>query len=83
LSEVEDLLRQVTQPLCLIWGERDRILPRKQGVWLQEHLPRAELHILPGVGHAPQEEAPEWVNEIIIAFLARTLKNYPESKLHL
>jgi pimeloyl-ACP methyl ester carboxylesterase len=82
LSQVADLLRQVNQPLCLIWGEHDRILPRQQGVWLKEHLPRVELHILPGVGHAPQEEAPEVVNEIIIAFLARSLKNYRESKLH-
>jgi pimeloyl-ACP methyl ester carboxylesterase len=82
LSQVADLLRQLTQPVCLIWGEQDLILPPKQGFWLKEHLPRAELQILPGVGHAPQEEAPELVNEIIIAFLARSLKNYREDKLH-
>jgi pimeloyl-ACP methyl ester carboxylesterase len=46
-----------------------------QAAWLTERLPQAELHLLPEVGHAPQEEAPELVNEIIIAFLARTLKN--------
>ncbi len=80
LSQVADLLSQVPQPLCLIWGEQDRILPRRQGFWLKDHLPRAELQILPGVGHAPQEEAPDLVNEIIIAFLARSLKNYQESK---
>jgi pimeloyl-ACP methyl ester carboxylesterase len=75
LPQLIDLLGQVSRPVCLIWGERDRILPRQQGVWLQEHLSRAELHILPNVGHAPQEEAPELINEIIIAFLARSLKN--------
>jgi pimeloyl-ACP methyl ester carboxylesterase len=82
LSQVAELLRQLTQPVCLIWGEQDRILPRQQGFWLKKHLPRAELHILPEVGHAPQEEAPELVNEIIIAFLSRSLKNYHENKLH-
>ncbi len=82
LSQVADLLRQLSQPLCLIWGKQDRMLPLKQGVWLKEHLPRTELHILSEVGHAPQEEAPEVVNEIIIAFLDRSLKNYRESKLH-
>ena len=75
LSQAESLLGEIRQPLCLIWGERDRILPKKQAFWLKERLPRAELHILPEVGHAPQEEAPERVNEIIIAFLARSLKN--------
>jgi pimeloyl-ACP methyl ester carboxylesterase len=75
LSQVEALLRQVRQPICLIWGKRDRILPISQAAWLTERLPQAELHLLPDVGHAPQEEAPELVNEIIIAFLARTLKN--------
>jgi pimeloyl-ACP methyl ester carboxylesterase len=75
LPQVADLLAHIPQPLCLIWGERDRILPPKQAVWLKKHLPRAELQILPQVGHAPQEEAPDLVNEIIIAFLARSLKN--------
>jgi len=75
LPEVEALLRQVRQPVCLIWGEQDRILPPDQAVWLKERLPQAELHLLPEVGHAPQEEAPDLVNEIIIAFLAGSLKN--------
>ena len=75
LPRVEALLSRVRQPLCLIWGEHDRILPPNQAYWLKDHLPQAELHVLSGVGHAPQEEAPDRVNEIIIAFLARSLKN--------
>jgi pimeloyl-ACP methyl ester carboxylesterase len=81
-SQLAVLLGHVPQPLCLIWGKQDRILPAKQAVWLQKHLPRAKVQILPEVGHAPQEEAPELVNEIIIAFLARSLKNDQESKMH-
>lgn len=75
LSQVEALLPQLPQPICLIWGKEDHILPVSQGLWLKDRLPRAELHVLPEVGHAPQEEAPALVNEIIIAFLARSLKN--------
>jgi len=75
LPQAETFLGQLTQPVCLLWGERDRIFPVPQALWLHKHLPRAETHILPQVGHAPQEEAPGPVNEIIIAFLARTLKN--------
>uniref|UniRef100_A0A7C3WGN8 Alpha/beta fold hydrolase n=1 Tax=Desulfobacca acetoxidans TaxID=60893 RepID=A0A7C3WGN8_9BACT len=75
LTQVEVLLRRLRQPVALIWGEQDRILPVRQAHWLKERLPQAQFHLLPQVGHAPQEEAPERVNEIIIAFLARSLKN--------
>ena len=39
------------------------------------HLPQGEFRLLPQVGHAPQEEAPDTVNKIIIDFLSRSLKN--------
>jgi len=79
---VETLLGQIKQPVCLIWGEQDRILPPDQAWWLKKRLPQAELHLLPDIGHAPQEEAPEVVNEIIIAFLAQSIKNEAEQPLH-
>jgi pimeloyl-ACP methyl ester carboxylesterase len=75
LAQVEALLRKIRQPLSLIWGEEDRILPVSQAYWLKARLPQAEFHLLPEVGHAPQEEAPAAVNKIIIAFLTRSLKN--------
>ncbi len=74
LSRVEALVGGITQPVCLIWGREDRVLPLDQGLRLKDHLPQAELHILPGVGHAPQEEAPELVNHLIADFLGRTLQ---------
>jgi pimeloyl-ACP methyl ester carboxylesterase len=76
LSEIAALLRGLTQPTTLIWGEKDLILPVAQGRWMAERLPRAEFHPLPEVGHAPQEEAPGAVNKIIIDFLHRSLNNY-------
>jgi pimeloyl-ACP methyl ester carboxylesterase len=75
LEEIADLARRLAQPTLLIWGEADRILPAAQGLWLRQHLPQPEFHLLPEVGHAPQEEAPEAVNKIIIDFLGRSLKN--------
>jgi pimeloyl-ACP methyl ester carboxylesterase len=75
LAEIAALLRDLPQPTTLIWGEQDRILPPAQGHWLAAHLPQAEFHLLPEVGHAPQEEAPELVNQIIIDFLGRSFKN--------
>lgn len=75
LAQVEDWLQHIVQPAALIWGAKDRILPPAQASWIQPRLRPAELHVLPEVGHAPQEEAPERVNKIIVAFLTRSLKN--------
>lgn len=75
LARVAALLQSLTQPVCLIWGEEDHILPTRQAAWVQDRLRRSEPHLLPGVGHSPQEEAPALVNEILIAFLARSIKN--------
>jgi pimeloyl-ACP methyl ester carboxylesterase len=75
LSLIQELLAHLSQPAVLIWGAEDRILSVSQAHWIKEHLPQAGLHVLPEVGHAPQEEAPEAVNKIIIAFLSGSLKN--------
>jgi pimeloyl-ACP methyl ester carboxylesterase len=75
LAHVAVLLEEIRQPVSLIWGYEDRILPVQQAYWIKDHLPGAEFHLLPEVGHAPQEEAPELVNKIIIAFLTRSIKN--------
>lgn len=75
LEEVEALLHNLRQPVSLIWGYQDRVLPVRQAYWIKERLPQAQMHILPQAGHAPQEEAPDEVNKIIIAFLGRSLNN--------
>jgi pimeloyl-ACP methyl ester carboxylesterase len=75
LADIEAMLAQLRQPAAIIWGEHDHILPVSHAHWLKERLPQAKLHILPEVGHAPQEEAPDAVNKIIIAFLTRTINN--------
>ncbi|MCL6621368.1 MAG: alpha/beta fold hydrolase [Syntrophobacterales bacterium] len=74
-EEVKALLASLHQPVVILWGEEDPILPVSQAAQLHALLPRAELHLLPGVGHAPQEEAPEATAEILIAFLAAAGKN--------
>lgn len=75
LVELEAMLKKISQPTAIIWGEQDRILPAAQAAWLQARLPQATLHLLAATGHAPQEEAPKQVNKIIIDFLTRSLKN--------
>lgn len=51
-------LGQIQAPTLILWGEQDRILPPAHGQALQRAIPHSQLALLPGLGHAPQEEDP-------------------------
>lgn len=70
LRVVERGLHLVHQPALVIWGERDRIVSPFFGDLLVRDLPHAELKLLP-CGHAPQEEMPAEVAQLINDFLSR------------
>jgi pimeloyl-ACP methyl ester carboxylesterase len=59
------------KPVLLLWGDRDRAVLPASAVELQRRIPKAELLVLPGVGHMPYEEAPERFNEAVSEFLGR------------
>lgn len=63
-------LRRIKQPVLVLFGEDDRLVPLRLGVRLAEHLPNAKLIVLPGVGHVPQFEATEETVEAVTEFLA-------------
>jgi pimeloyl-ACP methyl ester carboxylesterase len=42
---------EVTVPVLLLHGERDRVVPSSHGEWLARHCPRAELRLYPDDGH--------------------------------
>lgn len=62
-------LRDVSVPTLLVWGDRDNFIPLAHGQLLASHIPNSRLVVLPGLGHAPQEEAPAEVNRILLEFL--------------
>jgi pimeloyl-ACP methyl ester carboxylesterase/putative sterol carrier protein len=64
-----DAVRQVGAPALVIHGEQDRLVPVRLGEILASALPRAELVVLPGVGHVPQFEVPETTVELVRGFL--------------
>lgn len=47
------LLPHFPGPVVLIQGQQDGIVDPAQAQFLQEHLPDASLHLLPGAGHLP------------------------------
>jgi haloalkane dehalogenase len=59
-------------PALIVWGLGDRALPPRLLVRWREALPQARVEELPGVGHWPQEEAPERVAAWLDEFLPRT-----------
>ena len=63
------LLAQITAPTLLLWGERDAMIPFRNSADYLRALPHATLHALPGLGHVPQEEAPETA-EVVRAFMS-------------
>ena len=61
----------MTAPTTMIWGEEDMALGKELTVGTERYVQEFELHYLPGVGHFVQGEAPEQVNELLLAHLGR------------
>jgi pimeloyl-ACP methyl ester carboxylesterase len=62
-------LRRIKHPALIIFGEEDRLVPPRLAVRLAQHLPQAELVILPNVGHVPQFEATSETLGLLETFL--------------
>ena len=68
---LRDRYPDVTQPVLVIWGERDPTIPLSVGEAIARALPRGQLVIIPGALHRPQETHPEQVVAEIERFLGR------------
>lgn len=66
-----DELKEITVPVCLIWGNNDTITPPMVAEEFKKLLPNSELHWVDKCGHAPMMEVPAAFNEILDGFLAR------------
>lgn len=55
----ESLASLQTMPLLLIWGREDALTPVQAAEWFHKVLPQAKLALYDGIGHLPQEEAPD------------------------
>jgi hypothetical protein len=72
-------LRVVAAPTLVLWGGADRWIPVSDGSRIATELPRGAFIVLPGIGHAAAEEAPDDVNRILISFLKEGLPRVPEN----
>lgn len=62
---------QITCPTLIIHGAKDRIVPPWVAQRLSQHLPYAELHLLPHVGHIPHVEDQDKVTQLITDWYQR------------
>ena len=67
--DVRPLLPAVRQPMLLICGDRDRVVPRPYEEVLLQGLPNAGRVVIEGCGHVPSYTHPEVLAEVIRQFL--------------
>ncbi|WP_296365920.1 alpha/beta fold hydrolase [Vulcanococcus sp. Clear-D1] len=67
------LLEQMRQPLLVLWGSQDRLVPPQISERLHRHKGDLELQLLPRLGHCPHDEQPEVFNRHVLGWLARNL----------
>lgn len=62
---VDALLRRMSAPLLLLWGEGDPWMDtRRRSAQFREHYPNLKEHFL-HAGHCPHDEVPHQVNQLI------------------
>lgn len=64
-------LAEITVPVLLVWGDRDRMVRHEGSKVVIDALPQTEYVELDGVGHCPQVEAPERLVAALTEFLIR------------
>jgi pimeloyl-ACP methyl ester carboxylesterase len=64
---IESRIPRVKARTLIVWGTEDRIFPVSLAHRLVREMPDASLQLLPGIAHAPNEERPEEVAELLSA----------------
>ncbi|MGQ0534912.1 MAG: alpha/beta fold hydrolase [Methanobacteriota archaeon] len=70
-----DRLKELSAPVLVVWGEKDRIVPARHGVRSVARFPRARLVLIPDCGHLPMREKPEAFNAALGSFLDEVAPN--------
>lgn len=67
--ETEAAMPATRQPVLVLWGRQDTILPAAQAARFGRLLPHAETTVLDGCGHALTLDCPDRVNPLLEEFL--------------
>ena len=69
-TDTRATLSEIKDPVLIVWGERDAVVPVEIGERLHHELPGAEFVVLEGAGHTPMWDQPEAFNHAVLRFLA-------------
>lgn len=77
----EYFLPEVNAPILALWGDQDPWVPAKSGrqpcgAMFGEYAKDYTLDLIPGAGHCPHDERPEYCHKSMIPFLAAARERY-------
>jgi pimeloyl-ACP methyl ester carboxylesterase len=65
------MLKRLSQPLLLIWGLEDRLVPVLVAEQVGRLRPDLPLELIEGSGHCPHDEHPDTFNALLLQWLAQ------------
>jgi pimeloyl-ACP methyl ester carboxylesterase len=65
------MLARMRQPLLVLWGSHDRLVPASISQQLSAQKADLELQLLPQLGHCPHDERPQLFNSQVLCWLAQ------------
>jgi pimeloyl-ACP methyl ester carboxylesterase len=68
-SDLQATLPKIEAPTLLLWGEKDPIFGPRDRCSLISALPKASVHVFPGLGHNPFWEQPELFAAVLTPFV--------------
>ena len=68
--DISEELQSITEPVLLVWGENDTLVPPSLGYMLREELPNARLLMLKHAAHVAMFDQPQKFNAAVNAFLS-------------
>ena len=72
-------ISEVTQPTLILWGSLDRLVAPANAERFRADIAHSELIMFDGLGHVPQEEAPEMTLAAALPFLCAAPKGEPST----
>lgn len=62
---LKHLMPSVSCPVLLVYGEKDKVVPRSVAQQFKDLLTKARLEVVPGVGHLVEFEEPKLVSNLV------------------
>jgi pimeloyl-ACP methyl ester carboxylesterase len=67
--DLDARLKEIAQPVLIVCGEADRMVPLRQSQYLARMIPESKLEIIPQAGHMFMLEQPERLEDVLLSFI--------------